>query len=132
MTSSQLSVVHTDQAPKAIGPYSQAIRAGNLLYTAGQVGLDPKSGELVEGGIQAETRQVLRNLSGVLQAAGSDLAHVVKTSVFLQDLAEFAAMNAAYAEFFPANPPARTTVQAAALPRGARIEVDVVALIPGD
>ena len=132
MTSANLATIRTDQAPKAIGPYSQAIRAGNLLYTAGQVGLDPKSGELVAGGIQAETRQVLHNLSAVLQAAGSDLAHVLKTSVFLQDLGEFAAMNAAYAEFFTADPPARTTVQAAALPRGARIEMDCVAVIPGD
>ena len=121
-------VIHTDSAPKAIGPYSQAIRIDSLIYTAGQIALDPASGQIVEGGIEAQTRRVLTNLSHVLLAAGSSLNHVVKTTVFLQDLSEFAAMNAVYAEFFPSTPPARSTVQVAALPRGSRIEIECIAI----
>jgi 2-iminobutanoate/2-iminopropanoate deaminase len=98
-----------------------------MVYTAGQVGLDPQTGELVPGGIEGQTRQALSNLAAVLEAAGTSLARVVKTTVFLQDMGEFAAMNAVYAEFFPANPPARSTVQVAALPRGARVEIECVA-----
>jgi len=121
-------VIQTDQAPKAIGPYSQAQRVGDFIFTAGQVGLDPQSGQIVEGGIQAQTRQVLNNLSAVLEAAGSSLANVVKTTVFVQDLGEFAQMNTVYAEFFPETRPARSTVQVAALPRGALVEIECIAV----
>jgi 2-iminobutanoate/2-iminopropanoate deaminase len=119
----------TENAPKAIGPYSQAIRAGQFVYTAGQVALDPATGQLIEGGIEAQTREVLKNLSAVLEAAGSGLSRVIKTTVFMQDLGEFAKMNAAYAEFFPEHKPARTTVGVAALPRGAAVEIECVAAI---
>ncbi len=122
------TVIHTDAAPKAIGPYSQAIRAGDLIFTAGQIALDPATAQIVEGGIEAQTRQVLTNLSHVLLAAGSSLSRVVKTTVFLQDLGEFAAMNAVYGEFFSAQPPARSTVQVSALPRGSRVEIECIAL----
>jgi 2-iminobutanoate/2-iminopropanoate deaminase len=122
-------IVSTEKAPKAIGPYSQAIRTENLLFTAGQVGLDPVTMDLVEGGIEAQTRQVLTNLRHVLETADSGLNFVVKTTVFLQDLADFATMNAIYAEFFPENPPARSTVQVAGLPKGALVEIECVALI---
>ena len=121
-------VIQTDQAPKAIGPYSQAQRVGDFIFTAGQVGLDPQSGQIVEGGIQGQTRQVLNNLSAVLEAAGSSLANVVKTTVFVQDLGEFALMNTVYAEFFPETRPARSTVQVAALPRGALVEIECIAV----
>jgi 2-iminobutanoate/2-iminopropanoate deaminase len=122
-------IVSTEKAPKAIGPYSQAIRTENLLFTAGQVGLDPSTMELVEGGIEAQTRQVLINLKNVLETADSGLKFVVKTTVFLQDMSDFAKMNAVYAEFFPENPPARSTVQVAGLPKGALIEIECIALI---
>lgn len=124
-----LTVIQTEAAPKAIGPYSQAIRLGDLVYSAGQIPLNPETGALVEGGIEAQTRQVMNNLAHVLEAAGSSLAGVVKTTVFMQDLGEFAAMNAVYAEFFTANPPARSTVQVAALPRGAKVEIECVAVV---
>lgn len=120
-------VIFTDHAPKAIGPYSQAIRAGAFVYTAGQVGFDPATGQLVEGGIEAQTRQVLTNIKAILEAAGSSLDRVLKTTVFMADLGQFAAMNAIYAEFFPTHPPARSTVQVAALPRGALVEIETVA-----
>jgi len=122
-------VVATDKAPAAVGPYSQAIRVGDLVYTAGQLGIDPATGKLVEGGIQAQTRQALTNLAAVLEAAGSDLAHVVKTTVFLQDIGEFKAMNEVYATFFPQEPPARSAVEVAALPLGARVEIEAVAVV---
>ncbi|HKG55597.1 MAG TPA: RidA family protein [Anaerolineales bacterium] len=122
-------IVFTEKAPKAIGPYSQAIRTENLLFTAGQVGLDPDTMEIVEGGIEAQTRRVLTNLKHVLETADSGLNFVVKTTVFLQDMAEFAKMNAVYAEFFPENPPARSTVQVAGLPKGALVEIECVALL---
>jgi 2-iminobutanoate/2-iminopropanoate deaminase len=125
---SQPVVIHTDNAPKAIGPYSQAIRAGDVIYTAGQIPLNPETGALVEGGIEVQTRQVLNNLARVLEAAGSSLSRVVKTTVFMQDLIEFAAMNAVYGEFFTTNPPARSTVQVAALPRGAKVEIECIAI----
>jgi len=121
-------IVSTDKAPKAIGPYSQAIRTNDLVFTAGQVGFDPATMNLVEGGIEAQTRQVLTNLKHVLEAADSGLKFVVKTTVFLQNMDDFAAMNAVYAEFFPGNPPARSTVAAAALPKGALVEIECVAL----
>ena len=124
-----LNVVQTEAAPKAIGPYSQAIRSGELIFTAGQIPLDPATGALVEGGIEVQTRQVLNNLARVLEAAGSGLSRIVKTTVFMQDLAEFAAMNAVYGEFFTSNPPARSTVQVAALPRGAKVEIECIAVV---
>ena len=122
-------IVSTDKAPKAIGPYSQAIRTENLVFSAGQLGLDPVTMEMVEGGIQAQTRQVLTNLQHVLEIADSGLNFIVKTTVFLQDMHDFADMNSVYAEFFPENPPARSTVQVAALPKNALVEIECVALI---
>jgi 2-iminobutanoate/2-iminopropanoate deaminase len=120
--------VFTEAAPKAIGPYSQAIKVGGFIFTAGQGGMDPKTGEIVTGGIEAETRQVLTNIKNILEAAGSSMDLVVKTTVYLRDMQDFAAMNGVYATFFPTNPPARTTVQAAALPRGIAVEIDTVAI----
>jgi 2-iminobutanoate/2-iminopropanoate deaminase len=122
-------IVSTEKAPKAIGPYSQAILTTNLIFTAGQVGLDPATMELVEGGVEAQTRQVLTNLRHVLERADSGLNFVVKTTVFLQDMNDFARMNAVYAEFFPENPPARSTVQVAGLPKGALVEIECIALL---
>jgi len=122
-------IVSTDKAPKAIGPYSQAIRTSDLVYTAGQLGLDPVTMELVPDGIEAQTRQALTNLKHVLEIADSGLNYVVKTTVFLQDMRDFANMNAIYAEFFPDNPPARSTVQVAALPKGGLVEIECVALL---
>ena len=124
-------VVSTGKAPKAIGPYSQGIKAGDFVFTAGQAGVDPATGKLVEGGIAEQTRQVLKNIQAILEAAGTSLDRVVKVGVFLQDMADFQAMNAVYAEFFPPdkNPPARTTVQAARLPLGALVEIDAIALL---
>jgi 2-iminobutanoate/2-iminopropanoate deaminase len=121
-------VIHTDKAPKAIGPYSQAIHIGNLVYTAGQVALDPATMELVPGGIEGQTRQVLTNLSNVLEAAGTNISKVVKTTVFLKDMNDFAKMNAIYTEIFNENPPARTTVAVAGLPKNALVEIECVAL----
>lgn len=121
--------IHTDNAPKAIGPYSQAIRAGNFIFCSGQLGIDPSTGNLVNGGVEAETRRALQNLSAVLQAAGTSLEHVVKTTVFLLDMNDFAKMNAVYAEFFPTNPPARSTIQVARLPRDGHVEIEVIALV---
>jgi 2-iminobutanoate/2-iminopropanoate deaminase len=122
-------IVSTEKAPKAIGPYSQAILTDDLMFTSGQLGMDPATMELVEGGIEAQTRQVLTNLKHVLENADSGLNFVIKTTVFLQDMGEFAKMNAVYAEFFPENPPARSTVQVAALPKGALVEIECVALL---
>jgi 2-iminobutanoate/2-iminopropanoate deaminase len=127
-TSERKKIVSTEKAPKAIGPYSQAIRTESLVFTAGQVGLDPATMELIEGGVEAQTRQVLTNLKHVLEKADSGLKFVVKTTVFLQDMADFARMNSVYAEFFPENPPARSTVQVAGLPKGALVEIECVAL----
>jgi 2-iminobutanoate/2-iminopropanoate deaminase len=123
-------VIHTEKAPKAIGPYSQAIRADSMVYTAGQLGLDPTTGELVSGSVEEQTRQSLTNLKYVVEAAGSALGHVVKTTVFLKDMNDFPKMNAIYAEFFSENPPARSTVAVAGLPKGGLVEIEVVALIP--
>ena len=122
-------IVSTDKAPKAIGPYSQAIRTENLVFSAGQIGLDPVTMEMVEGGIQTQTRQVLTNLQHVLEIADSGLNFIVKTTVFPQDMSDFADMNSVYAEFFPENPPARSTVQVAALPKNALVEIECVALL---
>ena len=122
-------IVKTESAPKAIGPYSQAVRAGDLLFASGQIPIDPETGEFVVGGIAEETEQVLKNIKAVLESAGTDLAHVVKTTVFLADMDDFAAMNEVYGRFFRENPPARATVQAARLPRDARVEIEVVAYL---
>jgi 2-iminobutanoate/2-iminopropanoate deaminase len=122
-------IIITDKAPAAVGPYSQAVRVGSFVFTAGQIPLDPTTGQMVEGGIEAQTRQALTNVSAVLEAAGTSLANVVKTTVFLADIGEFKAMNAVYAEFFPGAPPSRSAVQVAALPLGARIEIEAVAIV---
>ena len=120
-------VITTDNAPKPIGPYSAGVRVGDLVFTAGQIGLDPLTGEVVPGGIQAETRQVFRNLQGVLEATGSSLQEIVKTTVFLRDMNDFAQMNTIYAEFFSQDYPARSTVQVSALPKGVAVEVEAIA-----
>ena len=122
-------IIYTEKAPKAIGPYSVATRFGDLVFTAGQAGLVPETMELAPGGIAAETRQTLTNLKYVLEAAGTSLENALKTTVYLRDMADFAAVNAVYSEFFGANPPARTTTQAAGLPKGAAVEIDVVACL---
>jgi len=123
----QVKAVHSKQAPAALGPYSQAIEAAGVVYSSGQVGLDPETGKLVEG-VEAQAHQVMRNLKAVLSAAGLDLAHVAKTTIYLADMSDFATVNAIYAEYFSEPYPARSTVQAARLPKDALIEVDVVAL----
>jgi 2-iminobutanoate/2-iminopropanoate deaminase len=122
-------VISSDKAPKAIGPYSVAIRVGDLIFTSGQLGLEPATGSLMPGGIEAETRQALVNISNVLTDAGSGLEQIVKTIVFLKDMAEFSKMNAVYAEFFNVDPPARSTIQAAALPKGGAVEIEAVAFL---
>ncbi len=121
-------IISTDKAPAAVGPYSQAVRTGNLIFTAGQIPLDPSTGEMVPGPIEDQTRQVLKNLSAVLEAAGSGLGDVVKMTVFMNDLGQFSRMNAVYAEFFPEAPPARSAVEVSALPLGAAIEMEAVAV----
>jgi 2-iminobutanoate/2-iminopropanoate deaminase len=120
--------IRTDGAPKAIGPYEQAIKIDGFVFTAGQIPLDPKTGNLVAGGISAETRQVLENLKAVLAAAGSSIDRVVKATVFLKNMADFQAMNEVYAEYFGNSKPARSTVAVAELPRGALVEIDLIAL----
>ena len=122
------SVVASSDAPAAIGPYSQAIRTENLIFTAGQLGMDPDTMELIPNGIAAQTRQALINLKNVLESADSGLNYVVKTTVFLQNMRDFGSMNGVYTEFFPENPPARSTVQVAALPKGGLVEIECVAL----
>ena len=124
MTRSKIS---TDAAPAAIGPYSQAIILDGMIYCSGQVGLDPASGQLVEGDVQAQAQRALQNLSAVLEAAGSSLANVVKTTVFLTNMGNFAAMNEVYATFFGDEPPARSTVAVAELPKGAQVEIEAIA-----
>ncbi len=119
--------VSTPAAPQAIGPYSQAVKAGDLLFVSGQIPVDPSTGALVGGDIGAQTQRVLQNLSEILKAAGASLDHVVRTTVYLADMADFAAMNEVYAGAFSAPAPARSTVQAACLPKNARIEIDVIA-----
>ena len=121
-------VVATDKAPKALGPYSAAIQTEQFVFSSGQVGIDPASGELVGADIEAQTRQVLTNLKHVLEAGGSGLDRVVKTTVFLRDMADFPKMNAVYAEFFPSEPPARSTFAVVGLPKDALVEIEAVAL----
>ncbi|MCP4428963.1 MAG: RidA family protein [Chloroflexi bacterium] len=121
-------IVSTEHAPAAVGPYSQAVKIGELVYTAGQIPLDPATGKMVEGDVQVQTERVLQNLQAVLAAAGSSLKNVVKTTVFLQDMGDFGAMNEVYGRFFPKKPPARSAVEAAALPLGAQVEIEAVAL----
>ncbi|HEX6184456.1 MAG TPA: RidA family protein [Pyrinomonadaceae bacterium] len=125
-------IVKTGEAPQAIGPYSQAVVAGGFVFASGQIPLDPRTGEFVAGGVAEQTEQVLRNLTKVLEAAGAGLDRVVKTTVYLADMNDFAAMNEVYGRYFPENPPARSTVEAARLPRDARVEIDVVALAGGE
>ena len=127
-----LDFVSTPRAPKAIGPYSQAVRANGFLFTAGQVALDPDTGELVAGGIAEQTTRALENLRAILTAAQSDFSRVVKTTVFLVDMADFTAMNEVYARVFGEHRPARSTVAVAALPRGARVEIDLIAIVNGE
>lgn len=124
--------VETASAPAPIGPYSQAVVAGKLVYASGQAALDPQTGKLIAGGVAEQTTQTMRNLQAVLEAAGSSLGQVLKTTVYLADMADFAAMNEAYARFFPENPPARTTIQAARLPLDARVEIELVAALLDD
>ena len=121
--------VRTDKAPKAIGPYSQAVRMGNLLFCSGQIPLDPATGELVTGDIAAQTRQVFANLGAVLAGAGATFDHVARSTVYLADMNDFPAMNEVYATFFTTPAPARSTIQAAGLPKNARIEIDIIAVI---
>lgn len=125
-------VIVAPKAPKALGPYSAAIKAGNFVYCSGQTGLNPETNELVEGGLEAQTHQVLKNLTGVLEAAGTDLAHVVKTTVFLKDMADFQKMNAIYGTYFTENYPARSTIQVAGLPKNGMVEIELVAVMPED
>jgi 2-iminobutanoate/2-iminopropanoate deaminase len=120
-------ILESDKAPKAVGPYSQGVKLGNLIFTAGQIPLDPANGEIVGANAGEQTRQVLTNLQNVLAAGGASLGNVLKTTVFLVDLQDFAAMNQVYAEFFTAPYPARSTIQVAALPKGARVEIEAVA-----
>ncbi len=122
-------LIQTDKAPAAVGPYSQGTKTEDLLFTAGQIPLDPGTGTIVEGGIEEQTRQVLKNLQTVLEAGGAGLDSVMKCTVFLQDMGEFAAMNKVYTEFFPENPPARSAVEVAALPLGAQVEIEAIALV---
>ena len=122
-------IVATERAPRAIGPYSQAVRAGNLLFASGQIPIDPATGEFVAGGVAEQTDQVMRNLSAVFEAAGASLKQVVKTTVFLADMNDFTAMNEVYGRFFGENPPARATVQAARLPRDAQVEIEAIAVL---
>jgi len=121
--------IQTEHAPGAIGPYSQAIKAGDFVFASGQIPIDPQTGEFVAGGIREQTERVLKNLAAVLEAAGTSLDQVVKTTVFLADMGEFAAMNEVYGKFFTDVPPARATVAAAGLPRDARVEIEAIALV---
>ena len=125
----QREIVSTPNAPAAVGPYSQAVRVGKFVYSAGQIPLIPETGKLVEGDIEAQTNQVMQNLTAVLEAAGTNLANVVKTTIFVTDLGDFAMLNQVYGSYFAGNPPARSTVEVAALPLGAKVEIEVVAII---
>jgi len=122
-------IVTTDRAPRAIGPYSQAVRAGDLVFASGQIPIDPATGEFIAGGVAEQTEQVLRNLTAVFEAAGVGMNQIVKTTVFLADMDDFTAMNEVYGRFFSVEPPARATVQAARLPRDARVEIEAIAVI---
>ena len=128
-TSEGKQIIQTGNAPKAIGPYSQAVRIQDMVFASGQLGLDPTTGELVSNAVEDQTRQVLTNLTNVLEAADSGMKFVIKTTVFLKDINDFAKMNAVYGEFFPDHPPARSTVAVAALPKGALVEIEAIALL---
>jgi len=121
-------IIATEAAPRAIGPYSQAVRAGNLIFASGQIPIDPATGEFVAGGVAEQTEQVLKNLTAVFAAAGVEMDRIVKTTVFLASMDDFAAMNEVYARFFAGSPPARATVQAARLPRDAKVEIEAIAV----
>ena len=125
-------IIRPENGLKVIGPYSLGVQAGHLVFTAGQIGIIPATGEIIDGGVEAETRQALENVKAILEAAGTSLVNVVKTTVFLRDINDFNRMNAVYAPFFPENPPARSAIQVAALPRGAAVEIESVALLPCD
>jgi len=122
-------VIQTDKAPQAIGPYSQAIQAGNFLFLSGQIPLDPKTGELVKGDIRKQTQQVLENIKGVLESQGLGMEDIVKVTIFLKDIGNFNQVNEVYATYFPSSPPARSTVEVAKLPRDAEIEIEAIALV---
>lgn len=124
-----MNAIHTEKAPAAIGPYSQAIKAGNFIYASGQLPIDPATGAFPEGGIQEQTHQSLRNAKAILEEAGTDLAHVVKTTVFLSDIANFGAMNEVYSQYFQAPFPARSAVAVKDLPKGALVEIEVIAVV---
>ena len=125
-------IISTTKAPAAVGPYSQAVRAGSTIYCAGQIPLDPKSGQIVSGGVDAQTRRVMDNISAVLNAEGLTMDHVVKTTIFLMDLNDFQTVNEIYGSYFRQAPPARSTVQVAGLPKGARVEIEVIAVASSD
>jgi 2-iminobutanoate/2-iminopropanoate deaminase len=129
MKTSEKKIVATERAPKAIGPYSQAVISKGLAFLSGQIPLDPATGQLIEGDIEAQTVRVLENLKAVLEACESSLAAVLKTTVYLKDMGEFAKMNEVYGRYFPENPPARATVEAARLPRDVRVEIDCIAVV---
>ncbi|EGJ51130.1 RidA family protein [Desulfocurvibacter africanus] len=122
--------ISTPKAPAALGPYSQGVASGNLLFVSGQTPIDPATGALVAGDIEAATRQVIKNIQAILQAAGADLEHVLKTTVFLTDMGNFKRMNAVYAEYFTGTPPARSTIQVSALPMSAEVEIEAIARLP--
>lgn len=122
-------IIQTDKAPAAVGPYSQATKSGGFVFTAGQIALNPATGKMIEGGVEDQTRQALKNLQAVLEAAGAGLDSVMKTTVFLADMNDFKVMNGVYSQFFTQTPPARSAVQAAALPLGAQVEIEAVALV---
>ena len=123
-----MKLIHTDKAPKAIGPYSQAVKAGNMLFVSGQVPFNPETMEIVEGGVKEQTAQSLRNVEGILKEAGLDFSNVVKSTVFIKDMNEFTQINEVYSEFFKENKPARACVEVARLPRDARVEIEVIAV----
>lgn len=127
---SQKTVVSTDAAPKAIGPYSQAVIANGFVFCSGQIPLDPATMQVVGDTVEAQTERVMQNLDAVLRAAGTDLAHAVRTTIFLQDMGDFVAVNGVYGRYFPSDPPARATVQVARLPRDVKVEIDLVAVLP--
>ena len=126
---SSSKIIYTDKAPKPIGPYSQAVLNGNILFVSGQIPIDPATGELVSGSIEAEARQVMENIKAVVHAAGMKMEHIVKTSIFLSDMNNFAKVNAVYGEYFPSNPPARETVQVSVLPKNVNVEISVIAIL---
>ncbi|MCP4666224.1 MAG: RidA family protein [Deltaproteobacteria bacterium] len=121
-------VIHSEKAPRAIGPYSQAIQTGNLVFTSGQVAIDPATGKLVEGGVKEQTEQVMETLKALLESAGTDFSRVVKATVFLDDMGNYARFNEVYGAYFPSEPPARSAFQVAALPLGAMVEIEMIAL----